>query len=68
MIAVGERTGQLPRLMNSTAAAMEEDVDARLKALVSIVEPVMVVAMGAFVGTITLSIIIPIYTVVQNIR
>ncbi len=68
MIAVGERTGQLPRLMNSTASAMEEDVDARLKALVSIVEPVMVVAMGAFVGTITLSIIIPIYTVVQNIR
>lgn len=68
MVAVGERTGQLPRLMAATAEHMEQDVDGRLKALVSIVEPVMVVVMGAMVGVITLSIIIPIYTVVQNIR
>lgn len=68
MVAVGERTGQLPKLMAATAEHMEQDVDGRLKALVSVVEPVMVVAMGAVVGTITLSIILPIYTVVQNIR
>lgn len=68
MVAVGERTGQLPKLMAATAEHMEQDVDGRLKALVSIVEPVMVVAMGAVVGIITLSIILPIYTVVQNIR
>ncbi|MER3462996.1 MAG: hypothetical protein C4342_08550 [Armatimonadota bacterium] len=68
MVAVGERTGQLPKLMAASAEHMEQDVDGRLKALVSIVEPVMVVVMGALVGLITLSIIIPIYTVVQNIR
>lgn len=68
MVAVGERTGQLPKLMAASAEHMEQDVDGRLKALVSIVEPVMVVVMGAIVGLITLSIILPIYTVVQNIR
>lgn len=68
MVAVGERTGQLPKLMAASAEHMEQDVDGRLRALVSIVEPVMVVVMGALVGLITLSIIIPIYTVVQNIR
>jgi type IV pilus assembly protein PilC len=47
---------------------MEADVDARLKALVSVVEPVMIVVMGVIVGGITISIIGPIYSVVQNIK
>jgi type IV pilus assembly protein PilC len=68
MVSVGERTGRLPLLMANTANHMEEDVDGRLKALISIVEPVMIVVMGGIVGTITLSIIIPMYSVVQNIK
>lgn len=68
MVAVGERTGRLPMLMNNTAAHMEEEVDGRLKALISIVEPVMIVVMGCIVGAITMSIIIPMYSVVQNVK
>ena len=68
MVAVGERTGRLPQLMSTTASHMEGDVDARLKALVSIVEPVMIVFMGAIVGMITLSVIVPIYSVIENIK
>jgi type IV pilus assembly protein PilC len=68
MVSVGERTGRLGPLMANTAVHMEADVDARLKALVSIVEPLMIVVMGAIVGLITLSIVIPIYSVVEKIK
>jgi type IV pilus assembly protein PilC len=47
---------------------MEEDIDAKLKGVVSIVEPVLIVIMGALVGSITVSIITPIYSVIENIK
>lgn len=68
MAAVGERTGRLAPLMLNTTKHMEEDVDARLKAMVAIVEPLMIVVMGVMVGFITLSIITPIYSVVENLK
>jgi len=68
MVTIGEKTGRLAPVLESTAARMEADVDARLKAMVSIVEPVMIVVMGLIVGGITISIIGPIYSVVQNIK
>lgn len=68
MAAVGERTGRLAPLMLNTTKHMEEDVDARLKAMVAIVEPLMIVVMGVMVGFITLSIITPIYAVVENLK
>ena len=68
MVTIGEKTGRLALVLESTAARMEADVDARLKALVSIVEPLMIVVMGVIVGGITISIIGPIYSVVQNIK
>jgi type IV pilus assembly protein PilC len=68
LVTVGERTGQLASLLQSGSQSMETEVDARLKALVTIVEPLMIVFMGLIVGGITLSIITPIYNVVQNIK
>lgn len=68
IIAVGERTGRLPQLLNAICGSMEEEVDGRLKALVSVIEPLMIVTMGVVVGSITMSIIGPIYSVVENIK
>jgi type II secretory pathway component PulF len=68
LASVGERTGRLGPLMATCAATLERDADTKLKALVSIVEPLMIVVMGATVGTITISIISPIYSVVQNVK
>ena len=68
MIAVGERTGRLQSLMSSSAAHMESDVDSRLKALISIIEPLMIVVMAVIVGLITASIILPIYSLMENIK
>ena len=68
MVAVGERTGRLPQLMVATAAKMDEEASARLKSMVAILEPVMIVVMGVIVGTITISVITPIYSVIQNLK
>lgn len=68
MIGVGERTGNLSTMMASCAAEMETEADARLKSLVSVLEPLLIVVMGLIVGTITVSIILPIYGAVQNVR
>lgn len=68
MIAVGERTGRLSSLMNSSAAHMETEVDSRLKALISVIEPLMIVLMAVIVGLITASIILPIYSLMESIK
>lgn len=68
MIAVGERTGRLHSLMNTSATHMETDVDSRLKALISIIEPLMIVFMAVIVGMITASIILPIYSLMESIK
>ncbi len=68
MIVVGERTGRLGALLAASAEKMESDADARLKSLVTVIEPVMILFMGILVGGITISIITPIYSAVGHIR
>ena len=68
MIAIGEKTGRLSQLLEIICTSMEKEIDAKLKALVSIIEPLMIVSMGVIVGSITISIISPIYSVIENIK
>jgi len=68
MIGVGERTGKLSSMITACASQMELEADTRLKALVAVLEPLMIVFMGLIVGTITVSIITPIYSAVQNLQ
>lgn len=68
MIAVGEKTGRLSHLLEVICDSMEKEIDGKLKALVSIIEPLMIVSMGLIVGSITVSIIGPIYSVIENIK
>lgn len=68
MIAIGEKSGRLSQLLETVCGSMETEIDGRLKALVSVIEPVMIVSMGLIVGSITMSIIGPIYSVIENIR
>jgi type II secretory pathway component PulF len=62
MVAVGEKSGRLGQVMLRVAAFYERDVDARLKMLTSVLEPVMVAILGVVVGIIAISIITPIYS------
>jgi general secretion pathway protein F len=59
MIAVGEKSGQLEEMLNNVARSYEVQVDARLRAMTSVLEPLMIIALGIIVAFIVLSIILP---------
>jgi general secretion pathway protein F len=59
MIAIGEKSGQLEDMLNNVARAYEVQVDARLRALTSILEPVMIIVLGVIVAFIVFSILLP---------
>jgi general secretion pathway protein F len=59
MIAVGEKSGQLEPMLENVARAYEADVETRVVALTSLLEPVMIVALGGAVGFIAMSILMP---------
>jgi general secretion pathway protein F len=60
MIAIGERSGQLEEMLQNVAKSYEAQVEMRIGALTSLLEPVMIVAMGGGVAFIVFSILMPI--------
>ncbi|MCC6442560.1 MAG: type II secretion system F family protein [Armatimonadetes bacterium] len=61
MTAVGEETGSLPALLIRSADSLDFEIDSTIRRLTTLLEPVIVLAMGAFVGSIVLSILLPIF-------
>jgi general secretion pathway protein F len=59
MIAVGEKSGQLEGMLENVSKSYEADVETRVVALTSLLEPIMIVAMGAAVGFIAMAILMP---------
>jgi type IV pilus assembly protein PilC len=68
MIAVGEETGALESMLSKIADFYEDEVAAALKALTSILEPLMIVLVGAMVGFIVVSMYLPMFKVYDQIR
>lgn len=68
MMAVGEKSGRLSDVVVRVAQFYERDVDARLKTLASIIEPVMIVVLGLVVGFVAISVISPIYSLVGSVK
>lgn len=66
MMAVGEKTGTLSEVLRSFSYFYEEEVDNTLKDLVTVLEPVLLLVMGLVIGTIAISILLPIYQLVGN--
>jgi len=60
MIAIGERSGQLEEMLQNVAKSYEAQVEMRVGALTSLLEPVMIVAMGGGVAFVVFSILMPI--------
>jgi general secretion pathway protein F len=60
MIAIGEKSGQLEEMLQNVARSYEAQVEMRIGALTSLLEPVMIVAMGGGVAFIVFSILMPI--------
>jgi type II secretion system protein F len=61
MTAVGEETGDLPRMLTRVADSMDFEVDATLRRLTTLLEPAIVLGVGGFVGFVILSILLPIF-------
>lgn len=60
MVAVGERSGQLPEMLTNVAETYEKQVESRLSIMTTILEPVMILVLGGTVGFVIFSIIVPI--------
>jgi general secretion pathway protein F len=59
MIAVGEKSGQLEPMLENVSRAYEADVETRVVALTSLLEPITIVLLGGAVGFIAMSILMP---------
>ena len=68
MISVGEKSGKMSSVLLRMAKFYEAEVDARLKMLSSILEPVMIVVIGIMVGGMAVSIIGPIYSLTDAVK
>jgi type IV pilus assembly protein PilC len=68
MITVGEETGQLEQMLTKVADFYETEVDAKVKALTSLLEPLMIVFVGGMVGLIVISMYLPIFELYDKIR
>jgi type IV pilus assembly protein PilC len=68
MVAVGEETGQLEHMLTKIADFYEAEVDAKVKALTALIEPLMIVFVGGVVGFIVISMYLPLFSVYEKIR
>ncbi len=67
MVSVGEETGALDSMLNKVAEFYEDRVDASVKALTSILEPVMILFIGGIVGFVVIAMYMPLFTVYEHI-
>jgi type IV pilus assembly protein PilC len=68
MVGVGEETGALETMLTKIADFYEDQVAAAVKALTSILEPVMIVVVGAMVGFVVISMYLPMFKVYDQIK
>ena len=68
MMEVGESTGALPQMLTSVAEFYEEDVATRMTALLSLIEPAIMIFMGIFVAFVLVSLYLPIFSLADTIR
>ncbi len=61
MIGIGERSGALENLLDKIAEFYDDQVQAAVKSLTSLIEPIMIAVMGFLVGTIVLAVFLPIF-------
>jgi type IV pilus assembly protein PilC len=68
MVGVGEETGALDTMLDKVAEFYEDQVEASVKALTSILEPIMIIVIGSIVGFIVISMYLPLFSVYNSIK
>ena len=67
MISIGEETGELDQMLAKVADFYEDEVEQSVKALTSIIEPIMIVVLGGMVGLILLSMYLPMFKIFDKL-
>jgi type IV pilus assembly protein PilC len=68
MIEVGESTGALPTMLGSVAEFYEDDVNTRMTAALSLIEPAIMIFMGSFVAFVLVALYLPIFSLADTLR
>jgi type IV pilus assembly protein PilC len=68
MMKVGEETGELEKMLSKVADFYEDEVDASVQALTSIIEPLMMVGVGCMVGVIIISMYLPMFKMLTLVK
>jgi type IV pilus assembly protein PilC len=68
MVAIGEETGDLPKMLGRVSDSLDFEVDTGMRRLVSMVEPTIVLSMGGFVGFVVLSVLLPIFQAQEVVK
>jgi len=68
MIDVGEETGEMDTMLLKIADNFDEEVDVAVAALVSLIEPLMVVMIGGMVGTIVVAMFLPLVSMIESLQ
>jgi len=67
MVAVGEETGAVDQMLTKVEEAYQRDVDHKVEALSSILEPIMIVILGGLIGVIVVALYLPLFEMWQHI-
>jgi type IV pilus assembly protein PilC len=68
MVKIGEETGELEKMLGKIADFYEDEVDAAIQTLTSIIEPLMMIAVGAMVGVIIIAMYLPMFKLLTLIK
>ena len=67
MVDVGEKTGDMPQMLEKIADTYDEEVDRAVEALTSLIEPIMIVFLAVIVGGIVIAMFLPLIKLIENI-
>jgi type IV pilus assembly protein PilC len=68
MVKIGEETGELEKMLGKVADFYEDEVDASIQALTSIIEPIMMIGVGMMVGVIVIAMYLPMFRMLTLIQ
>ncbi|MBA3842039.1 MAG: type II secretion system F family protein [Actinobacteria bacterium] len=68
MVRIGEETGELDKMLGKVADFYEDEVDASIQSLTSIIEPILMIGVGVMVGTIVISMYLPMFKLLTLIK
>src|SRR5207249_11225806 len=68
MVKIGEETGELEKMLGKIADFYEDEVDSAIQSLTSIIEPLMMIGVGAMVGVIIISMYLPMFKLLSLVK